>query len=77
MDKKYCSYCSIFRPVEEITFEWRGRGSRQTKKIICVSCKEGRDGNKSVAQRDAFGKRASEANKAQQSVVSRLYTQKQ
>lgn len=77
MDKKHCPYCRTYRPLEEMTYEWRGRSSRRIKKVICIPCQKGRDRSRSVAERDAYGRRVTEAQKQQQSVVSRLRMEKQ
>lgn len=67
MEKKNCPYCRLYKPVSEIRYELRGRGSRKIKKLICNSCFEGRKKHNSLAERDAFGKLITQQNYESQS----------
>jgi len=72
-DTKFCTGCSTFRPVDEILYEWRRRNGRRIKKVICKHCAAQRDSNKSVEDRDAYGKRITQRNKEIQRAKTLAY----
>lgn len=70
MNRKRCPYCTSYRLEEDMRYEWRGRGGRN-KTPICVTCQEGRKRNRTVADRDKFGKQVTEENRLAQSHLMR------